>query len=216
MSITNSISMRAFSLTKHLRYMEDFPLSEWVLPRDVVSDAYNRLLERTKWRNLGARIYGQQRLPGWNPSSAQQVTRSNGHAVQIQTPPTARTHHHPRDASFTSRSPHGMMPTSQRETSSGGMAHLHPQQHTVFQPTSNQVLRSQPNAQPVTTYPNGLPVQSAVARPSYQAVVPPGAAPTGAILPQMAYPSMQHTNGMNGMFPPPSLNNNSSAYVPKR
>lgn len=204
--------MSTYLLISMIRYMEDFPLSEWVLPRDVVSDAYNRLLERTKWRNLGARIYGQQRLPGWNPSSAQPVSRSQVHSMQPQPSPSGRAHHQPRDASFTSHSPHGMAQPSQQPGFVGGMAQ-HLPQHTVFQPTQHQVLRSQPNAQPVPTYPNGLPVHSASARPSYQAVMPPGAAATGAVLPQMAYPSMQHANRM---YPPPPVNNSSSAYVPKR
>ncbi|EME49310.1 hypothetical protein DOTSEDRAFT_49600 [Dothistroma septosporum NZE10] len=53
-----------------LRYMEDFPLQRWIVPQDQANQAYFRLLERSRWRSLGIRIYGRERIPEWIPDSA--------------------------------------------------------------------------------------------------------------------------------------------------
>lgn len=47
-------------------YLEDFPLHEWVIPREEADKAYSGLLERMRWRNMGIRIYGPRRegIPG--------------------------------------------------------------------------------------------------------------------------------------------------------
>lgn len=45
-----------------LRYIDDFPLREWVLPQEIVAQAYDRLVERTRWRAMGMRLFGDPRL----------------------------------------------------------------------------------------------------------------------------------------------------------
>lgn len=46
------------------RYIKDFPLSEWVIPRPEADQAYLHMVERTRWRHLGIRLYGISRIPG--------------------------------------------------------------------------------------------------------------------------------------------------------
>lgn len=182
--------------------MEDFPLQNWVVPHHIASEAYSRLMERTKWRTLGIRIYGQHGIPGWSPGSAAQFARLHVPNGQMQMPAGTLSKHHPRDASFTSRHSHGVMPSVQQQHPIGALAQQH-LQPGVPQLPAHQVLRSQPHVQPVPTHPNGLPVQSAMARPSY----------LGMSQPQMSHLPIQHPNTM---FALPPTNTASSAYVPKR
>lgn len=165
-----------------LRYMEDFPLKNWVISRDEAVDAYYRLLERTRWRSLGIRIYKPERFPDFstrmnNPLRpvAQQSMRSGQSgppqgppltfqqmAAQIQHPGQAPPQHH-------------------------GFHHTLPQH-----PPPGGVLPSQPYAQPMYApqHPHGLgrpvgvPQPMAYGTPSFgypgQPMPPPGAYATDA------------------------------------
>lgn len=46
-----------------LLYIQDFPLSTWVHGQEAAEKAFHFQRERTRWRQLGIRIYGAERLP---------------------------------------------------------------------------------------------------------------------------------------------------------
>ncbi|KAF2214906.1 hypothetical protein CERZMDRAFT_82799 [Cercospora zeae-maydis SCOH1-5] len=50
-----------------LRYLNDYPLDQWVIPKSLAASAHNQLLERLKWRTFGIPIYGRDRVPAWSP-----------------------------------------------------------------------------------------------------------------------------------------------------
>ncbi|KAK0257619.1 hypothetical protein LTS09_007667 [Friedmanniomyces endolithicus] len=52
-----------------LRYIIDYPLGQWVIPKEHAQAAYQRLLERNRWRGLGIRVYGMQQMPQTAPST---------------------------------------------------------------------------------------------------------------------------------------------------
>ncbi|KAK0913491.1 hypothetical protein LTR02_002339 [Friedmanniomyces endolithicus] len=52
-----------------LRYLTEYPLAQWVIPKEHAQAAYQRLLERNRWRGLGIRVYGMQQMPQNAPST---------------------------------------------------------------------------------------------------------------------------------------------------
>lgn len=71
-----------------LKYIEDFPLTTWVIPKEQVEFAYFKLLERTRWRHLGIGIYGNHGISGIN-MNATPFNRAGGqmHPQQQQQMP---------------------------------------------------------------------------------------------------------------------------------
>lgn len=120
-----------------VRYMEDFPLAQWVLPKEQASQAYFRLLERTRWRSLGIRIYGRERIPEWTPGSASAIPSNNNAIRNTQQPLNPPREMFPRE-------------------SLSGPPHQHQQQQrqggSILPPPPN-ALPSQPHAQPIQVPP---------------------------------------------------------------
>ncbi|KAK5136326.1 hypothetical protein LTR08_003699 [Meristemomyces frigidus] len=92
-----------------LRYMEDFPLPRWSIPQTEAGQAYFRLLERSRWRTLGIKIYGPRRIPEIIPNA---TPFNRGGAVP------------PQQMGF-----NGPPPQSQQQ---------HPQQHSQHYPQGQQ------------------------------------------------------------------------------
>jgi len=145
-----------------LRYMEDYPLPTWVIPKENAEQAYFRLLERSRWRSLGIRIYGNQRIPEIIPNAT--PFRAVGQFPQQQMPlniPQAGLPHQ----QFQQRQPSmsGSRPpsTPQQFGPHGPPPGMHPQHsmpppgmhHPLPQPPPGHVLRSQPNAMPMNVPP---------------------------------------------------------------
>ena len=169
--------------------MEDFPLAAWLLPQHVVTDAYNRLLERTRWRGLGIRIYGRERIPEWIPGSTRPLQRSHSQASQMSPAVVAHLGGLPRDAALGSHHAQAMPPPLQHRMSQPAMPHH--LSHSMHPAPPTQVLRSQPNAQPVPTYPNGIPIHQSMARPGING----GVLSHPANMP-MAYPNGSYPQSM--------------------
>ncbi|KAH9826997.1 hypothetical protein Tdes44962_MAKER09887 [Teratosphaeria destructans] len=129
-----------------LRYLQDYPLDQWVIPRGDAEQAYLRMLERTRWRHLGIPIYGNQRIPEMIPHSTPDF-RPNGPGAP-QMPPNMR--------------------------SQPGRPGSVPQQHMAY-PPPQQMLRSQPHAQPMNVKPGQLYTHHGPPVPPGQ--IPPGLPP---------------------------------------
>ncbi|QIW97999.1 hypothetical protein AMS68_003517 [Peltaster fructicola] len=81
-----------------LAYVEDFPLSAWMVGEAVATRAYHYCNQRTRWRLLGVRIYGADRLPdifqprvsytGPTPTGAQPIPHPQHMAPPGTLPPT--------------------------------------------------------------------------------------------------------------------------------
>lgn len=129
-----------------VRYMEDYPLDQWVLTKEQASQAYFRLLERTRWRSLGIRIYSRERLPDWTPGSAvpggAQATRN---AQQPINPPRDM---YPRDRPRT-----GSGPPPAQYPPQGMPPNMHVQHRGPQLPPPPNALPSQPHAQPIPVPP---------------------------------------------------------------
>ncbi|KAF2171225.1 hypothetical protein M409DRAFT_18342 [Zasmidium cellare ATCC 36951] len=132
-----------------VRYMEDFPLTQWVIPKEQASQAYFRMLERTRWRSLGIRIYGRERLPEWPAGNAPPLGNAQAAAAHANQQPLQP----PRD----------MYPQQKPRTASGPPGGQYPgsamqpnmqMQHRVgsLPPPPNR-LPSQPHAQPIPVPP---------------------------------------------------------------
>ncbi|KAK4547982.1 hypothetical protein LTR36_010702 [Oleoguttula mirabilis] len=132
-----------------LRYMEDFALPTWVIPREQAEQAYFRLLERSRWRTLGIRIYGQQRIPEIIPN-ATPFNRVGQMPFQQQLPLNTHPNQYPQH-------PQHMQHPQQRQSSMGdsrppSVAQQQQQQQMQYHPPSNQQSMP-PNGMP----PNGMP-----------------------------------------------------------
>lgn len=51
------------------RYLQDHPITHWLIPAPQAHNAYIQLVERERWRGFGIPIYGRDRLPEWVPGS---------------------------------------------------------------------------------------------------------------------------------------------------
>lgn len=162
-----------------LRYIEDFPLGTWVIPREQANQAYFRLLERTRWRNLGIRIYGQQRIPEMIPNSTP-FRQGNG---QMMPPPQVPIGLHPGQYPQHPRQPSVGGPGGSRPPSTGQQQGPHgpptpqgPPNH-MHPPPGQQMLPSQPNAVPMNVPPGPNPQQQMMQAPPNGPMPPPGMPP---------------------------------------
>ncbi|KXT10429.1 hypothetical protein AC579_7884 [Pseudocercospora musae] len=151
-----------------LRYMEDHPLDTWVISQDNARAAYFQLHERTRWRMMGTRIYGHDRVaqPPTHPQH-QNMPR------QQQVPPRTMTS--------------GPVPAQgQRE----GAPQMHSQVPVLGQPhrmpphmgppqAPPGILRSQPYAQPMHQGQPPPGVGRPVGPPMTYGMTAPGFASTG-------------------------------------
>jgi len=158
-----------------LRYLQDFPLDQWVIAKADAEGAYFRMLERARWRKLGIRIYGPSRMPEVFPngflragdSMPPQLLLSNGMAANPSM-------YHP------SMRPNGFAPPQ--------LPHQ--------PPPPQQILRSQPNAPQM----NGQPH---VAHPvSYQPPVQMMQLPTGPfpVVPNEMVPQPSYHPHLGGLM----------------
>lgn len=148
-----------------LRYMEDFPLPTWVIPKEQAEHAYFRMLERTRWRTLGIRIFGQQRIPEIIPNAT----------------PFNRVGPMPQQQMHPDQYPHQPQHGQQRQLSMGGsrppsvpqqQMQYHPPPYGMppnglppngmHPPPPTQMLRSQPHAMPMNVPPGQHPHQQAM------------------------------------------------------
>ncbi|KAK3696155.1 hypothetical protein LTR37_018126 [Vermiconidia calcicola] len=159
-----------------LRYLEDFPIPHWVIPQELAQEAQDRLLERTRWRGLGIRIYGDRRIPELIPGSTQPFQRVGSQSMQMQAPPTMDRNMHMGQP--TQSMPLAMQQNMPHQFSARPMPNGMPQgppnqmPYGMPPPPPGTVLRSQPHAQPVPTYPNGMPVYPQMAQPGPQGAMP--------------------------------------------
>lgn len=127
-----------------VRYMEDFPLDQWVISKEQASQAYFRLLERTRWRSLGIRIYDRERIPGWGggmPGNAQGMRN-------LQRPLNPPHEMYPRERPRNGSGP----PTAQQPPQGMPPNTLVPRRDGHLPPPPNS-LPSQPHAQPIPVPP---------------------------------------------------------------
>ncbi|SMQ46111.1 unnamed protein product [Zymoseptoria tritici ST99CH_3D7] len=154
-----------------LRYMEDFPLPQWLIPQEVAQQAYFRLLERMRWRGQGMPIYGRHVHPsefapgGAASSSTLQPLVASQHQIlndpARSAPPCAKrseNEHQPsqqrleqKPASVPPQQPcqstaHNDEPTTQSQGKDLARQIQHEQQQ--FQPKHPQAQTFPPHAQP--------------------------------------------------------------------
>ncbi|KAK4506851.1 hypothetical protein PRZ48_000584 [Zasmidium cellare] len=129
------------------RYLDDFPLTQWVIPKEQASQAYFRMLERTRWRSLGIRIYGRERLPEWPPGNVAPGTHRAAEINQqpLPVPRDSYPRENPRPASGPPAA--GQYPTSARPP------HMQTQHAGPSLPPPRASLPSQPHAQPIPVPP---------------------------------------------------------------
>lgn len=129
-------------------YLKDFPLTAWIIPQQQAQEAVRQLEQRKKWRQLGTRIFGDGRIPGVVPNG-NGFASFRPQAIPLHTALNVPSSQYPRPASQGQQQMHH------------GAAYLPPHANTppgMSQPHTHQVLRSQPNAQPIPTLPNGMPM----------------------------------------------------------
>lgn len=138
-----------------LRYLQDFPLDQWVVAKADAERAYFDMLERARWRKLGIRIYSSSRVPGVFPNGFLRADDSMPPHLLL----TNSTVPNPSIYNPSMRPPSGFLPQT-------------PPHHTPPQ----QILRSQLNAHPLngqSRFGNSVPYQ-----PTVQiAQLPPGQYP---------------------------------------
>ena len=163
-------------LTRNCRYIEDFPLAKWVISHEHAEAAYDRMLFRERWRHLGTRIYDDHRGPGMNMPP-----------MNLQRPLPATRDRFPHDPMPVSRQFPQMPPMPQMPNRA--MPHVLPQ----------QMLPSQPMAQPIPTLPNGMPLYSS--HPMAMSGMVSGMLPHMVNMPMHAGRPM-YGNPMHQMMPP--------------
>lgn len=127
-------------------------MPQWVIPQQRAQEAYNIMMERSRWRGLGIRIFGSRTIPQFTPGAtlAFQSVNTQLRPLQIPTqPPSAQAMRHLMHQQMPQQFPARHMPQG---TPHGQVIHSMP-------PPPMNVLRSQPHAQPIPTYPNGMPIQ---------------------------------------------------------
>ncbi|KAK4552789.1 hypothetical protein LTR86_010123 [Recurvomyces mirabilis] len=133
-----------------LRYLKDFPLSEWIIPQKQASEAYAALHERTRWRSVGVKIYAEQQA-----REAQQSMHSMH--MQMQSPMSMNGNMHPQAYQHPGMNGH---PASRPGSiNQQGMPYRHPQSpmNGMAPPPPGQVLRSQINQMPMNVTPGRGP-----------------------------------------------------------
>lgn len=121
-----------------LRYMEDFPLSQWVIPQQQASNAYNQLVERIRWRNYGIPIYGRDRVPATPNAPAAPLPPPPVQGLCPPPPGLGPSQLHPH--SLYSPQPYPSAPPRQ-------ILPLHMPQHAVQQPMQNAMPVQMPSPQ---------------------------------------------------------------------
>ncbi|KAK5120210.1 hypothetical protein LTR85_006416 [Meristemomyces frigidus] len=146
-----------------LRYMEDFALPTWVIPREQAEQAYFRLLERSRWRTLGIRIYGNQRIPEIIPNATpfNRVGQMPHQQMPLNILPGQYQHH---------RQQGQYQPQRQPSMSGSRPPSVAQQQQMQYRPPPHQ-QGMPPNGMP----PNGMP---------------PNGMPPNGMLPQGMHPNM--------------------------
>lgn len=147
------------------RYLEDYPLPQWVIAPLKAQTAYSQLLDRVRWRSLGIKIYNQNNQPGLGSMGGQPFR-----SVSSQTLPSMPS---PRKPSQSMPSPRNVMPPHAQ-----GIPHVRtptlPSNGVVpgmsgrpngMAPPPSAVLRSQPDAQPIPSGTNGATVNQSPAIP---------------------------------------------------
>ena len=177
------------------RYLEDFPLDRWVIPPEQAQEAYGQLVERSRWRSLGIRIYGSRNAPGSMIGSTPPFHSSNVQTMHLQRAQSTDQARHIGHSVFGHRQPSMPQQLPQRHTGHQvphGLPHTAVPSHTSnrMPPPPSNVLRSQPHGQPVPTYPNGMPVYS-----------PTGQGSPGGVPPTATNTAVPHSGHMYG---PPS------------
>lgn len=115
-----------------IEYLKDFPLHEWVLPKEAAEQAYYRLLERTRWRTLGIRIYGRERIPEWIPGSTNN-TRGQQQALNIPRDKQKAPVREPSRTSSTPQVPSQPLPVPQSPLGQGPHSSAHHSPASVAQ-----------------------------------------------------------------------------------
>ncbi|KAF7195497.1 hypothetical protein HII31_03091 [Pseudocercospora fuligena] len=153
-----------------LRYMEDHPLNSWVISQDNAHAAYYQLLERTKWRSMGTRIYGHDRVAQPPPHPQHQSMPR-----QQQAPPR------PMNSGPMPTQGQRQGPQMHPQGPALGQSHRLPPHMGPPQPPPG-ILRSQPYAQPMHGMHQGQPppgIGRPVGPPMTYGMPAPGFASTG-------------------------------------
>ncbi|KAK0948530.1 hypothetical protein LTR29_000162 [Friedmanniomyces endolithicus] len=182
-----------------LRYIIDYPLGQWVIPKEHAQAAYQRLLERNRWRGLGIRVYSMQQMPQTAPS-----TFYNHRPPHMATPgpqpnrPMA-VYGGSHDGGRTSSMPQQQQMQMQMQMN---MAHRPPPGPAMPPPT--QVLPSQQHAMPSNAhhYPHPQLMMGPPPLPSPQSQYRHG-----------PYGQMQQLGGQNGTNPSGNYHQQHIGYV---
>lgn len=147
------------------RYLEDYPLPQWVIAQAKAQQAYGQLLDRVRWRSLGTKIYGQHNRPGLSGTGGQPFQSVS--SQMFQSMPSSR---HP---SQSMPSPRNMMPPHVQSVPhvrtptlpSNGVVPSTSGRPNGMAPPPSAVLRSQPDAQPIPSGTNGATINRSPAIP---------------------------------------------------
>jgi len=120
-----------------LRYIEDFPLALWVIPKEQAEEAHSHLQQRIRWRNLGITIYGQQRVPEMIPNPTPYSYAVPPNQGQSRPGPTG-VHQN----AYPPQHANGRLPSAAQQQG----PYQYPPNIPPPPPPAQQTLRSQPHA----------------------------------------------------------------------
>ncbi|KAK5709663.1 hypothetical protein LTR17_019599 [Elasticomyces elasticus] len=173
-----------------LRYMIDYPLKDWVINPAHAQETFRKVLERTKYRDLGAKVYAAQMQPEMIPQS---TPSSYMHGQQGHPMGPPQYQHGPPPPPQAYGSPYGHPSSMQYQQQ------MRPPQGQPMQPPQGQpmpppphVLPSQqhamPNGPPNGYPPNGYPASHQYPHPQRLMGPPPAPFP----VPQFGLPGIPH------------------------
>ncbi|KAK5678924.1 hypothetical protein LTS10_008579 [Elasticomyces elasticus] len=173
-----------------LRYMIDYPLKDWVINPAQAQETFRKVLERTKYRDLGAKVYAAQMQPEMIPQS---TPSSYMHGPQGHPMGPPQYQHGPPPPPQAYGSPYGHPSSMQYQQQ------MRPSQGPPMQPPQGQsmpppphVLPSQqhamPNGPPNGYPPNGYPASHQYPHPQRLMGPPPAPFP----IPQFGQPGIPH------------------------
>ncbi|KAK3623893.1 hypothetical protein LTR56_021349 [Elasticomyces elasticus] len=173
-----------------LRYMIDYPLKDWVINPAHAQETFRKVLERTKYRDLGAKVYAAQMQPEMIPQS---TPSSFMHGPQGHPMGPPQYQHGPPPPPQAYGSPYGHPSSMQYQQQ------MRPPQGQPMQPPQGQpmpppphVLPSQqhamPNGPPNGYPPNGYPASHQYPHPQRLMGPPPAPFP----VPQFGQPGIPH------------------------
>lgn len=151
--------MAASQLLKPFRYIADFPITEWVLPKRQIETAYMYWERRRRSREFGARIFDHQHMAQTIhdhqliPCATAPAKGQHGHASSQRRPPQA---HSARGQSQEMPQPHGT-----RTMPNEPQAQVAQRSCYGGVPAPDQILRSQPLVSGAFTDRNGAAPQQA-------------------------------------------------------